>query len=356
MTLSRPPSRVPPATPKPIVNSGNHCFANVVLQALLHSPPFFQLMQEQVRFLLREDGCCPLLRSLVEFMDAAEEVHGAPSNAHLVSSEVIDNVLDSLLATTTTFAGYHQQDAEEFLTALLTQLSDELSALLQPEDTAATAIDEEWLEAGPRKRAIRTRQISPAHANSRNHPFLRLFSGTLRTTLSRGGGRVVVEPFMVLPMAVTASTRTLEDALLLLAREECVRTADDCGFVRRQVLLADLPHLLIIQLKRFVMPEGTDKQHRLHKVTHPFKAPISLTVPAQSMHKGSSAAGCSTHYSLCAIIDHHGDSLNAGHYTAQLHTATGFWRFDDERPVRPESAEQVEQCSQTSYLLFYERK
>ena len=351
-----------------MANSGNRCFANAVLQALLHAPPFLALLQDQLRADIgggawmgahvqvqahehghshshsHDHGSAewagqehPLLRALLLLVDATstDGTDGAAPAA------VVDAVVDALLASTTAFHGHQQQDAEEFLTALLGQLGAELGRA-----DAAPGTCEEWLEAGGQGRAVRTRQMSLAPAGTRSHPLTRLFGGTLRTS---GGSRVVVEPFLVLPLAVTAATRSVEDALLLLARPERVPHAPGAPALRRQVLLGDLPALLVLQLKRFVLaPGGT----RLLKLAHPLRAPARLLLPPACLHRAPPGGAA---YALRAVVHHHGTALDAGHYTAQLATPAGFWAFDDDRPVRPEPVERVEHYSHTSYLLFYER-
>jgi ubiquitin carboxyl-terminal hydrolase 4/11/15 len=60
-------------------------------------------------------------------------------------------------------------------------------------------------------------------------------------------------------------------------------------------------------------------------------------------------------YDLFAVVNHRGESINSGHYTAVVRNPVdGKWRlFDDTHVVEIDTAQVV---TASAYLLFYERR
>ena len=59
-------------------------------------------------------------------------------------------------------------------------------------------------------------------------------------------------------------------------------------------------------------------------------------------------------YDLYAVINHHGESMNSGHYTAYCRNPVdGVWRhFDDTKVTAVEDEKQL--VTNGAYILFYE--
>jgi len=113
---------------------------------------------------------------------------------------------------------------------------------------------------------------------------------------------------------------------------------------KRISLLKDsLPHVLIVQLKRF-SSLGV-------KINTPVKFPIDL-LDLQPFVANASERD-HLNYRLCAVTEHTG-VCGGGHYTAYARCIDGVWRyFNDAEVTRPSHLS--ESIYTDAYLLFYER-
>jgi len=194
--------------PRGLVNTGNMCFANVVLQVLVYSPPFWRLFTELGKYIgngpvvgsgAQKDGKgTPLTDAVITFL--SEFKPPKPSEIAERAQAIKDGekpdprrdsfVPTSLYAALKTKSRFdamrsgHQEDAEEFLGFLLDTLHEELLTLntqfggkneaagpaankvsTVADDTASvaesdTAVDDEWQEVGKKNRAMITRTVS----------------------------------------------------------------------------------------------------------------------------------------------------------------------------------------------------
>jgi len=195
--------------PRGLLNTGNMCFANVILQVLVYSPPFWRVFTELGKYIgngpvvgsgAQKDGKgTPLTDSLITFL--GEFKPPKPSEIAeraqaIKDGEKPDSRRDAFapssfyaaLKTKSQFDAMrsgHQEDAEEFLGFLLDTLHEELLTLntlfggknevaggpaanklsTAADDTASVAesdvaADDEWKEVGKKNRAMITRTVS----------------------------------------------------------------------------------------------------------------------------------------------------------------------------------------------------
>lgn len=332
-----------------------------VLQVLLHSRLFSNYMQKYFFKLdlidsILTDSKYPLLRALKNFYRQFANVKETTS----VSFEVIDEIFIAL-KTKSCFsaAGFaEQEDAEEFLTALLDSLGDEFLWIQAqnlvsfslpfdngngPHESKQEASDDNWLQVGPKQRVATTRRTpvsqSPIHA---------LFAGSFQSLYRAPGTRpsITFEPFTILPLSVVTSDRGDVGIDSITGAIDHVLRCEDLGRkCSKQLSFSSLPPLLIIQLKRFIYKQTTPKSElELHKITRPLKIPLALNLQQNT-------------YRLYAGVNHHGGSLNAGHYTATIHKPDGSWCvFDDDSKVQKVNESAVLNQNSSVYLLFYERQ
>jgi hypothetical protein len=198
--------------PRGLVNTGNMCFANVVLQVLVYSPPFWRLFTELGKYIgngpivgsgAQKDGKgTPLTDAVITFLREFKPPKPNDIADHslvLKDGEKPDPRRDSFvpsrfyaaLKTKSRFDAMrsgHQEDAEEFLGFLLDTLHEELLTLnaqfggnneaagpatskdsTASDDTGSVAesdaaVDDEWQEVGKKNRAMITRTVSAMSA------------------------------------------------------------------------------------------------------------------------------------------------------------------------------------------------
>ena len=87
------------------------------------------------------------------------------------------------------------------------------------------------------------------------------------------------------------------------------------------IAITSCPCILVLHLLRYVHCGG-----RTRKIATPVQIPRQVQVPCRCSESGRLT------YSPCALILHHGDSPQSGHYTSLLITDAGQgWRMNDEQ-------------------------
>ena len=279
-----------------LMNLGNTCFMNAVLQAL------FGLSDSLVLFKLSSSNSAPLTKTLLELCRQVDQtdrpVHPVAFRAEFVRQFPF-------------FDSNDQQDAFEFTTLLLDALHQE---------------------------------TRPSHGHS---PVADAFQGTLliKTDGACGCTSRKLEPFFGLAVPlVTAQGEligNLADAISEFERPQPLTGVDrwQCDTCRGRVnaqtqsLISRLPDVLIVNLKRFTYTATRG----LEKLTHMVEYPMTLEIPGN-------------HLSLSAVVLHSG-SATSGHYTALVADRAGHWRSYNDQHVR----DTTDILSSDAYILFYKR-
>ncbi|KAG1455824.1 hypothetical protein G6F55_006849 [Rhizopus delemar] len=115
----------------------------------------------------------------------------------------------------------------------------------------------------------------------------------------------------------------------------------------KQMTANEVPHNLVIHLKRFEYDMYSNGMRKIHKSV---KFPETLDMaPYISKEKKVQAA----EYKLYAVLVHAGSSCDAGHYFAYVKNPQGGWLLINDETVHPVSINEV--LSQRAYMLFYEQ-
>lgn len=224
----------------------------------------------------------------------------------------------------------------------------EVSTTDSPQGTDTTASSDKgdptdgWLEVGRRQKAAVTR----ASGSTSSSPISKIFGGLLRSEFRVPGLKpsITTEPYQPLQLDIgSPNIRTITDAMKGLTSQE--KLHGDFNSTRgknveasKQVLIDELPPVLILHLKRFQF----DATGGTLKLAKKIGYPLDLEIPREvlSRQKVASLSGNLPRYKLFAVVYHHGKNASVGHYTADVRRQDGAqWiRIDDTKiePIRPE--------------------
>ncbi|KAM5538092.1 hypothetical protein V8D89_008289 [Ganoderma adspersum] len=382
--------------PRGLVNTGNMCFANAVLQILIYCPPFHRFFSELKKHLAgpvvgsQREGtkATPLVDATIQFLK--EFVPDPPANTNTNSKskgkEREDDIFDELDSFIPTYVydamkekkrfanmiGGHQEDAEEFLGFFLDTLEEELLSIaqsLQPKEPPKSPEEPQgdgWLEVGKKNKAVATRT-----AKSTESPITRIFGGKFRSTLRAPHQResVTIEDWRSLQLDIQPeNVKSLRDALQHISHPQPVQISIPTRpgallDAQQQVLIDALPPVLILHMKRFLYDT---KVGDVVKVGKQVSFASELDVPPDIISTAKRTTQ-PVKYELFGVLYHHGMSAHGGHYTLDvLHPnrelsdrpRPAWIRIDDEL-VSDLRQEDVfggqEREDRQPYLLFYRR-
>lgn len=357
----------PMIQPRGLVNSGNMCFMNAILQVLVYCPPFYNLFDrigKEVR--QKMSSHTPLMDAMVMFIrefqllsDLAARSGQIGEKAKQVALENIgeafgpDNIYKSMQGNSrfNSMQRGHQEDAEEFLGFLLDGLHEEfLHSLKELASEATIDLDEglathakadtEWLEIGKKQKVAVTRTQTVIES-----PISRIFGGNMRSILRIGGAKdsVTLEPYQPLQLDIQSpNIRTITDALLQLPEPEVLTDEWTNGSglkvrATKQVYIENLPPVLILHLKRFLYDNVGGTQKSWKQVGYP----LELEIPEQVLSPARRATALRK-YKLIGVVYHHGLSASGGHYTVDvLRQDSKSWIHLDDTSIEPVDAKDV---------------
>lgn len=400
--------KLPSLYSRGIINTGNICFMNSILQALIHCPPFLQLLDYIGKTSMhRIQSDTPLLDALIEFLgefSQAPMASNGSSDAELTSHSItggLSNVNTTPLSPESFYNKLRtlprfshlkrgrQEDAEEFLGYLLEALHDEFSRAMKPfggdaEPVAETLDnDDEWQEVGKNNKALQIRQASGFGQT----PITQLFGGQFKSILNVAKVKspsITRDPFQHVQLDISdPAVHSIEDAFMHLAHlEELQYTTSGASKqevkATKQILIDAVPRILIIHLKRFsYISTGGMYDSEVQKISKPISFPEQLEIPREALSRSlANSSGGAPSFTLCGVVYHHGRSAGAGHYTVDVRTpneSSEQWiNVDDTSvsktgvPVSPSSSPGVgngsvwaggltatPESSKTAYILFY---
>ncbi|XP_057976785.1 ubiquitin carboxyl-terminal hydrolase 24 [Malania oleifera] len=354
--------------PRGLINSGNLCFLNATLQALLSCSPFVHLLQELRIHDIPKVGY-PTLTAFAEFISDFD----MPSDSSLKKKDMsvvetgrpfCPTMFEAVLKNFTpdvpnsTSGRPRQEDAQEFLSFIMDQMHDELLKLQGQVSSLkggkssliSSAEDDEWETVGRKNKSAvtRTQSFVPSELSA-------IFGGQLKSVVKATGNKAsaTIQPFLLLHLDIfSEAVHAIEDALHLFSVSETLegyRTAatGKAGVVtaRKSVKIQTLSKIMILHLMRFGY--GSQGSTKLHK---PVRFPLELVLGRDLLVSRSTEG---RKYELVATITHHGREPSKGHYTADARYPNGQWlRFDDASVTAIGTGKVLHD---QAYVLFYKQ-
>ncbi|KAL8030245.1 hypothetical protein ABFX02_14G274000 [Erythranthe guttata] len=303
-----------------LLNCGNSCYANAVLQCLAFTPPLtaYFLQGLHAKSCRRKEWCFTCeFEALVE---KAMETNYPLSPARIMSR--MQNVASHL-------GNGREEDAHEFLRYAIDAMQN--ICLKEAGVNAPGSLDEETTLMGL------------------------TFGGYLQSKIKcmRCGGKSKQhEKIMDLTIEIGGQIGTLEDALRQFTHSEVLDGENKyhCGRcnsyekAKKKLTVLEAPNVLTIALKRF-------QSGKFGKLNKPVKFPEILNL-ATFMSRTSDKSPI---YQLYGVLVHL-DVSNAtfsGHYVCYIKNNQGRWFKADDSVVQPVEVEKV--LSKDAYMLFYAR-
>ncbi|KAK9125139.1 hypothetical protein Scep_013985 [Stephania cephalantha] len=318
--------------PRGLINSGNLCFLNATMQALLSCSPFVQLLQELRSRNVPKVGF-PTLHAFAEFISEFDMPANSSSKKNGVatletgrpfSPIMFEPILKSFTPDVPNgISGRpRQEDAQEFLCFIMDQMHDELLKLeghlsnisAGKLSLVSSLEDDGWETVGPKNKSAvtRTQSFLPSELSA-------IFGGQLKS--------------------VVKARETLEGYRTAGAGKDGVVSAS------KSVKIQTLSKIMILHLMRFGY--GSQGSTKLHK---PVRFPLELVLGRELL---VSQSGEGRKYELVATITHHGREPSKGHYTADARYSDGRWLHYDDASVAAVGVNKV--LHEQAYVLFYKQ-
>lgn len=384
----------PVLQPKGLVNQGNLCFMNCILQSLLACSPLVGLLHAMKQ--LQAEMNLSRTSLLQSFLDFYEDVSTLDfrkgTQKPLLSSKYFALQLQQFYerqdpgmfidaqALQNGSGGGSQEDAEEWLGFLINGMHEEILEVgkrpssskpisvteevgksnascdcphtTEPSNTSSV---EEWKEVGKRNKLNSTRRVDLVDS-----PITQIFGGQMRTVVWSGpsaskASSIIIEPFHCLNLDIrNGSVHSVEDALqMLVATENLDGYTDDKTqqqvHATKKLQLEKLPQVLVLHLKRFSFEKGGHCPQKVTKFVgySPLMNLHQKLLSSVLLSSGSERA----QFKLISVVSHHGKSAAGGHYTCDCLVDSRWYEFDDSQVV---GVKHKEVLQRNAYVLFYQ--
>ena len=433
-------------TSRGIVNNGNSCYRNAVIQGLLAVPRFSALALSLVRRFPRDKVPRELVcfREVLALTYAMRPVAGTagtaapagaakPSQPPVNLAELMPRLCQSFqqkvaamrgpapkprgrngavapaapaapaaatsgTSTTTNKKGPagSQEDAMEFLTFLLDTIHEELSAgegalpdfLAAAASRDVTSADQAWSTVGAAgvRASIDDKSLQSAARAGAASSICRMFFSRVRQEvvyLNKKKVSVTYSPYACLSLEI--DLRTLrgkgvgvgttgsqsggaQGSSAPATLEECLRayfTEETASETKIGRLLDSFPPTLLLQLKRFGFDQRREEAIKLHsELVYPLQLTLDSALCSADLleregerqrEKWGVETSSAQTYKLTAVVLHHGQSAQGGHYSTVALGHDAQWRHYNDSSVEVVTEASVLGARREAYLLFYVR-
>ncbi|KAE9974959.1 hypothetical protein BLS_002846 [Venturia inaequalis] len=359
--------------PRGLENTGNMCYMNSVLQALVYCVPFYDFLDIIRRRAAHQfKSETPLLDAMILFAREFPIIDSAESADKLklrLKSEELEQYGPSFtpkdvyeaIKRIPRFADMkrgHQQDAEEFLNKLLQTLDDEsakvINTLPASDNTApvspiserSSVNDSGWQEVGQKQKASTTRASGNSAVET---PITKIFAFSARSEVQivHTKTSITTQPYQQLQLDIAApACNNIVNALKNWTQPETVYgdfntdRGSKVSSAKKQSYIETLPPVLILHLKRFEF-DNSGAQKIWKKVGYPLELTLPKDVFPQSKRAQMTLTGLPK-FRLDGVIYHHGQNASSGHYTVDVRRQEGHeWIRIDDKVIRRIRSEDV---------------
>uniref|UniRef100_A0A131Z2I6 Ubiquitin carboxyl-terminal hydrolase n=1 Tax=Rhipicephalus appendiculatus TaxID=34631 RepID=A0A131Z2I6_RHIAP len=361
-----------------LVNFGNTCYCNSVLQALYFCKPFREkVLEYKARNKRTKETLLTCLADLFHSIANQKKKTGTIAPKKFIARLRKENEL---------FDNYMQQDAHEFLNYLLNTIADILQAEKQQQqqnsqtnakgnkcsssgDAAHNAAGGPMASAGATAQSVQN-QVGGAAQPPKPEPTWvhDIFQGTLTNETRCLNCETVSskdEDFLDLSVDVSQNTsithclRGFSNTETLCSEhkyycENCCSKQE----AQKRMRVKKLPMILALHLKRF---KYTEQQNRHTKLSYRVVFPLELRL----FNTSDDAYNPDRMYDLVAVVIHCGSGPNRGHYISIV-KSHGLWLLFDDDIVDKIDASAIEdfygltsdtpKTSESGYILFYQSR
>ncbi|XP_061485711.1 ubiquitin carboxyl-terminal hydrolase 12 [Rhineura floridana] len=329
-----------------LVNFGNTCYCNSVLQALYFCRPFREKVLAYKSQPRKKESLLTCLADLFHSIATQKKKVGVIPPKKFITRLRKENEL---------FDNYMQQDAHEFLNYLLNTVADILQEESKQEKQNGRlpngSIDNENNNSPPDPTWVHeifqgtltneTRCLTCETISSKDEDFLDLSVDVEQNT------------------SITHCLRGFSNTETLCSEykyycEEC-RSKQEA---HKRMKVKKLPMILALHLKRF---KYMDQLHRYTKLSYRVVFPLELRL----FNTSGDATNPDRMYDLVAVVVHCGSGPNRGHYIAIV-KSHDFWLLFDDDIVEKIDAQAIEEFygltsdisknSESGYILFYQSR
>ena len=328
-----------------LVNFGNTCYCNSVLQALYFCRPFREKVLDY-KTKNKRSNKETLLSCLADLF------YSIATQKKKTGTIPPKKFITRLRKENEVFDNYMQQDAHEFLNYLLNTIADLLIAEkvseqpiingYEPKHSANNNDNKTWVhEIFQGTLTNETRCLNCESLSSKDEDFLDLSVDVDQNTS------------ITQCLRVFSNTETLSCEHKYYCENCCSKQE-----AQKRMRIKKLPMILALHLKRF---KYTESQNRHTKLSYRVVFPLELRI----FNKTSNDESNDRLYDLVAVVIHCGSGPNRGHYISIV-KSFGFWLlFDDDivEKIDPASIEEfyglttdTQKNSESGYILFYQSR
>lgn len=338
-----------------LVNVGNSCYANAIIQVLRHTYPVSRLFRDPAVLSSLPDTPSAALTKQWGSLQQCFRTAASKPNCTISPKHFLRIVRSTAAATgaAAQFGDGDQHDVADFMQFMLDQFHK------------ATCVPVRMTTEGtPRSREdemmVASYEAFKLHFASEYSVVIEMFGGQFyqRVQTCDDDYRLPTEhsetydPFTVLTLPIPTYRRTkcsVYDCLDLFVADETLpewkaRDGAPPRLSQKNVRLWSLPKVLVVQLKRFAGYQVKDSR----------AVRIDSTLDLSNYCYGYDRTAAQ--YELYAVANHIGNGLH-GHYTADCRDfTTGVWRRYDDNVVQVLDSPGTQLHERNAYLLFYHRR